>query len=58
MLYTVPEIKEIYQNIDILLKWAKLNNIPFKLVSDFKILLTVNSMRGFKTYENLKRVCV
>jgi hypothetical protein len=35
----VPEIKETYDNVKILWDLTKLNQIPFKFVSDYKLLL-------------------
>lgn len=38
----VPNIKETYDNIRILWNLTKLNDIPFKLVTDYKLLLVTN----------------
>lgn len=45
MLCIVPEIKESYENIEILFNLTNINNIPFKFVSDFKIILIVNGQQ-------------
>ena len=42
MICCVPDVKETYENIKILFDITQLNNIPFKFVSDFKLILTVN----------------
>lgn len=41
----VPKIKETYTNIKQLFDLINLNKIPFKFVSDFKILLLVNGQQ-------------
>jgi hypothetical protein len=38
MVCIVPEIKETYENIQKLFSLTNINNIPFKFVSDFKII--------------------
>lgn len=45
LLCVVPEIKETYENLNLLVKLTKLNNIPFKFVSDFKVLLLANGQQ-------------
>jgi hypothetical protein len=45
MLCIVPQIKESYENLDLLFKLTKINNISFKFVSDFKVLLLVNGQQ-------------
>lgn len=45
MLCTVPQIEETYDNVKILFDLTKLNNIPFKFASDFKLLLIVNGQQ-------------
>lgn len=45
MLCVVPQIKETYSNIELLFKLTNINNIPFKFVSDFKVLLIVNGQQ-------------
>ena len=42
MLCCVPDVQETYDNIKTLFDMTQLNNIPFKFVSDFKVMLTVN----------------
>ena len=42
MLCCVPDVKETYENIMLLFDITRLNNIPFKFVSDFKLILIVN----------------
>ena len=43
MLYVVPQIKETYNNVDLLFQFSKINNISFKFVSDFKLLYLMDS---------------
>lgn len=45
LLCIVPDIKETYENIQKLLDLTKLNDIPFKFVSDFKMLLIINGQQ-------------
>lgn len=45
LLCVVPQIKETYENIKILFDLTKLNNIAFKFISDFKLLLIVNGQQ-------------
>ena len=45
LLCIVPDIKETYENIAKLFQITNLNNISFKFVSDFKLLLIVNGMQ-------------
>lgn len=45
LLCIVPQIKETYENIKLLFELTELNCIPFKFVSDFKILLLVNGQQ-------------
>ena len=45
MLCLVPDIKETYENIKIIFSLINLNSIPFKFVSDFKLLLIVNGQQ-------------
>lgn len=42
MLCIVPDVKESYANLKILLDLTKINDIPFKFISDFKLLLIIN----------------
>ena len=42
MLCVVPNIKETHNNIQFLFELTKLNNLSFKFVADFKIILLVN----------------
>ena len=42
MLCCVSDVKETYGNIKLLFDITRLNNIPFKFVSDFKLILIVN----------------
>lgn len=41
LLCIVPDIKETYDNVKILWDLTKLNNIPYKFVSDYKLLLMI-----------------
>lgn len=45
LLCVVPNIKETYDNLKILFDLTKLNNISFKFVSDFKLLLMANGQQ-------------
>lgn len=45
LLCVVPQIKESYDNVKLLFDLTKINNIPFKFVSDFKLLLVVNGQQ-------------
>lgn len=45
MLAIVPAIKESYENVKILFDLMKINDIPFKFVSDLKLLLIVNGQQ-------------
>ena len=45
LLCIVPQIKESYENIDLIYKLTNLKNISFNLVSDFKVLLTINGQQ-------------
>lgn len=45
LLCVVPKIKESYFNLSLLFDLTQLNKIPFKFVSDFKLLLTVNGQQ-------------
>ena len=45
MLCIVPNIKETYENIRKLCDLISLNSIPFKLLSDFKVLLMINGQQ-------------
>lgn len=45
LLCIVPNIKETYENLDILFELTKVNDIPCKFLADFKLLLTVNGMQ-------------
>lgn len=64
ILCIVPNVKETYSNIELLFKLIKINNISFKFVSDFKILLIVNGQQTatstcpcpycFDTLDNLR----
>ena len=42
MICCVPQIKESYKNIKLLFDLTNLNKIPFKFVSDYKVILIVN----------------
>lgn len=42
MLCIVPNIKESYDNVKKLFELIKINDIPFKFVADFKLLLIIN----------------
>lgn len=46
LLCVVPSIKESYENVKTLIDLTKLNNIPFKFVADFKLLLIVNGQQN------------
>lgn len=45
MICIVPKIKETHDNLDLLFRLTKINDIPFKFVADFKILLTINGQQ-------------
>lgn len=45
MLCIVPNIKESYENIALLFDLTKLNEISFKFVADFKLILIVNGQQ-------------
>ena len=45
LLCVVPGIKETHANIQLLFDLTKLNDIPFKFVADFKLLLIVNGQQ-------------
>ncbi|CAH0557396.1 unnamed protein product [Brassicogethes aeneus] len=45
MLCIVPDIQETYDNMKLLFELTNINNIPFKFVSDFKLLLIVNGQQ-------------
>ena len=45
LLCVVPNIKETHENVKLLFELTKINNIPFKFVSDFKFLLVVNGQQ-------------
>ena len=45
LLCIVPQIKESYGNIELLLKLINVINIPFKFVSDFKLLIMINGQQ-------------
>lgn len=45
LLCVVPEIKETYDNVKLLFQLTNINNIPFKLVCDFKLLLIINGQQ-------------
>ncbi|CAH0550706.1 unnamed protein product [Brassicogethes aeneus] len=41
----VPNIKETYENLNLLFDLVKINKISFKFLSDFKIILMVNGLQ-------------
>ncbi|CAH1109213.1 unnamed protein product [Psylliodes chrysocephalus] len=45
MLAIVPKIKETYENLKVLFDLTQLNNVPFKFVAYFKLLLIVNGQQ-------------
>lgn len=45
LLCLVPDIKENYNNLQFLFDLIKINNIAFRFVSDFKVLLLVNGQQ-------------
>lgn len=45
MLCIVPEVKETYENFDLLFTLTNINKISFKFVSDFKVMLIVNGQQ-------------
>lgn len=45
MLGIVPQIKESYENVKKLFDLIQINDIPFKFVSDFKLLLIINGQQ-------------
>ena len=64
ILCVVPKIKETYENLDLLFTLTKVNNIPFKFIADFKLILIINGQQTasatnpcpycFITLKNLK----
>lgn len=46
ILCIVPKIAETYENVKLLFDITNLNNIAFKFVSDFKLLLIINGQQG------------
>ena len=49
LLCIVPDIVETYENIKILFDLVKLNNISFKLLADFKLILIINGLQTAKS---------
>lgn len=45
LLCITPDIKETHANMNILFDLTNINNIPFKFVADFKLLLIVNGQQ-------------
>lgn len=45
LLCVVPQIKETYENVKLLFELTNINSIPFKFVSDFKLLLIINGQQ-------------
>ena len=45
ILSIVPQIKETYENVKTLFELTKVNEIPFKFSSDFKLLLIINEQQ-------------
>lgn len=45
LLAIVPDAKETYANVKLLFELSNLNNIPFKFVADFKLLLIINGQQ-------------
>lgn len=45
MLCAVPKISESYENLKVLFDLTKINDIPFKFVADFKLLLIINGQQ-------------
>lgn len=45
LLCIVPQIKESYDNVKLLFDLTKINNISFKFVADFKLLLIINGQQ-------------
>ena len=45
MLCIVPDVAETYDNMKILFDLIKINNIPFKFIADYKLILIVNGMQ-------------
>lgn len=45
MLCLVPQIKESYENMKLLFELTGINDIPFKFVADFKLLLIINGQQ-------------
>lgn len=45
LLCIVPDIKKTYENMELLFDLIKLNNISFKFIADFKLLLTINGQQ-------------
>ncbi|KAJ8677253.1 hypothetical protein QAD02_013040 [Eretmocerus hayati] len=40
LLYTVPQVKESYKNLNFWFELTNFNNIPFEFIADFKVYLT------------------
>lgn len=45
ILSIVPDIKETYENTDLLFKMSNVNNISFQFLADFKLLLIINGQQ-------------
>lgn len=45
ILCIVPKISETYANVKLLFDLTKINNLPFKFISDFKLLLIINGQQ-------------
>ncbi|CAH0556707.1 unnamed protein product [Brassicogethes aeneus] len=45
MLCIVPQVKETYENVQLMFRLTNLNAISFKFVSDFKLILLINGQQ-------------
>ena len=45
LLCVVPKIKETYENLDLLFKKIRINDVPYKFLADFKLILMVNGQQ-------------
>lgn len=45
ILCIVPKISKTYANVKLLCDLTKINNLPFRFISDFKLLLIINGQQ-------------
>lgn len=51
LLCVVPQAQETYENLKLLFDWMRINNLPYKFVSDFKLLLVaIGQQTASSTY--------